>query len=187
MVINQDETFMKAYVLNSLMANNREGGRTHCLYCDSKIVKGRTTTPLFFCNIECRAKGQMNISSLGRKATENDRKYRKKRRGTTNTTELCAIWDILRSMDEPKRASWIIESLTDKFGKKRWMRTTTQGFFKKLHHFDKNALVIDKSNHTMRYMGAKNIPFQEALSHKARTWLQNEYEHNTSEALKRKV
>ena len=165
----------------------REGGRTHCLFCDNEIKHTRSSKPLFFCNVECRAKGQMNISSLGRKATQNDRKYRKKRRGTTNTTELCAIWDILRNMDEPKKASWVIESLTDQFGKKRWMRTTTQGLFKKLHHFDKSAIIIDKSTHTMKYKGAKNISFQEALSPKARTWLQNEYDYNTSEVLKRKV
>lgn len=188
MVINQDENFMKAYVLNPLMANNRKGGRTHCLYCDSKIVKGRTTTPLFFCKAECRAKGSMNISSLKSKATENDQtKYRKKRRGTTNTHELCAIWDVLRKAEKPQKASWVIETIYEEFGRKRWLKTNSNGLYKKLHYFDKEALIIDKSNPTMKYKAAKNIPFQEALSQKTQEWLQSEYDYNTSEVLKGKV
>ena len=163
----------------------REGGRSHCIYCDKEIVHTRTSKPLYFCNVECRAKGQMNISFFGSKATETQAKYRKKRRGTTNTMELCAIWDILRNMDEPQKATWIVESLHDEFGKKRWCRVVPNGLRKKLNHFKKELIVIDRHTHALKYKGAKNVSFKEALCDKTTEWLEAEYENNTSSVLKK--
>ena len=52
------------------------------------------------------------------KSTENNKElYRKKRRGTTNVMELGAIWNVLRSLDKPQKASWIIQTLQDQYGK----------------------------------------------------------------------
>ena len=114
--------------------------RECCIYCDAPLVKNRKRLKdqKYYCGKECRAKGQMNISFMGRKATPNDNKYRKKRRATSNGMELSAVWDILRSLNEPKPAKWIIGTLHDEFGANgAWGRITTNGFRKKLNYFRK--------------------------------------------------
>lgn len=156
-----------------------------CIYCDEKIYHSRTSQPKWYCGIECRAKGQMNISFLGRKATPNDDKYRKKRRGTTNAMELSAIWDIIRDLDEPKPASYIVESMKDKFSSRgAWVRINSNGLRKRLNYFNKDCILIDDSKHTLKYKATKNIPFKDALSDKIKDFIENEYLYNTSDKLK---
>lgn len=157
-----------------------------CIYCDGKISHSRNSKPKHFCNVECRAKGQMSINMMKSKSTENNKElYRKKRRGTTNVMELGAIWNVLRSLDEPRKASWIIQTLQDQYGKKRWLRVNSNGFRKKLNYFNKNLIYIDQRTHAMYYKALKSVPLKEALSPKILEWIQAEYDYNTSDVLKK--
>ena len=160
--------------------------RPNCLYYDNSLdnARKRWGNPKYFCGKECRAKGQMNISFMGSKATPTDNKYRKRRRGTTNAMELSAIWDILRNVDEAKSSKWIIGTLFDDFGKVNWLRVKTHSLNKKLNYFRKDCFSIDKSGQVMLYKGTKNVSFSEALSDKIKDYIQKEYEHNTSDYLK---
>tara|TARA_S200002703_G_scaffold92678_1_gene80094 strand:- start:1515 stop:2057 length:543 start_codon:yes stop_codon:yes gene_type:complete len=174
------KTFNNVYILTPNM-------RECCIYCDAPLAKNRKRLKdqKYYCGKECRAKGQMNISFLGRKATPNDNKYRKKRRGTSNGMELSAVWDILRSLDEPKPAKWIIGTLHDEFGANgAWGRITTNGFRKKLNYFRKDCIQLEEGGYLNKYAAAKDIPFKDALSDKIKDFIEHEYLHNTSEHLK---
>ena len=157
--------------------------RANCIYCDKSLDNLKKDTK-FFCGKECRARGQMNISFLGSKATPTDNTYRKRRRGTTNAMELSAIWDILRFVDEPKGSKWIVESLHDDFGSPRWLRVKSQGIHKRMNYFRKDCFIIDESGQVMGYKAIKNVSFSEAISDKIKNFIQEEYEHNTSQHLK---
>ena len=162
--------------------------RECCIYCDKPLAKNRKRLKdqKYYCSKECRAKGQMNISFMGSKATPNSQtKYRKKRRGTSNGMELSAVWDILRSIDEPQSAKWVIETLHDDFGSNgAWGRITTNGFRKKLNYFRKDCIQIQEGGHLNKYKAAKDIPFKDALSDKIKDFIEHEYLYNTSEHLK---
>ncbi len=161
--------------------------RECCIYCDTPLAKNRKRLKdqKYYCGKECRARGQMNISFMGSKSTPNNKvKYRKKRRGTSNGMELSAVWDILRSIDEPKPAKWVIGTIHDEFGKNgAWGRITTNGFRKKLNYFRKDCISITEG-YVNHYKATKDIPFKDALSDKIKDFIEQEYLYNTSESLK---
>lgn len=152
-----------------------------CLFCDEVMTKP-VEKNLFFCSVNCMAKGTMSVSLLGRGATQTDKEQnRRRRRGTTSMTELAALWNVLRSLDEPAPASFLVDLMHSRFKSKRWLRMNSMNLHKKVNYLSKEYIEVDATKRPIRFSAKKDAPFHEVLSERVRAYVEREFLDNTSE------